>query len=89
MAIAATRRQELIKDYRRRDGDTGSPEVQVAILTERIRELTEHLRRNKQDFASRRGLLLMVGKRNRLLRYLARTNREGYKVLIKRLGLRK
>ena len=89
MSITATRRQELIKDYRRRDGDTGSPEVQISILTERIRELTEHLRQHKHDFASRRGLVLMVGKRNRLLRYLARTNREGYQVLIKRLGLRK
>ena len=89
MAIAATRRQELIKDYRRRDGDTGSPEVQVAMLTERMGQLSEHLRRNAHDFASRRGLVLMVGKRNRLLRYLARTNREAYKVLIKWLGLRK
>ena len=89
MSITATRRQELIKDYRRRAGDTGSPEVQISILTERIRELTEHLRQHKHDFASRRGLVLMVGKRNRLLRYLARTNREGYQVLIKRLGLRK
>ncbi len=89
MSITATRRQELIKDYRRRAGDTGSPEVQISILTERIRELTEHLRQHKHDFASRRGLVLMVGKRNRLLRYVARTNREGYQVLIKRLGLRK
>ena len=89
MSITATRRQELIKDYRRRAGDKGSPEVQISILTERIRELTEHLRQHKHDFASRRGLVLMVGKRNRLLRYLARTNREGYQVLIKRLGLRK
>ncbi len=89
MAIAAARKQELIKDYRRQEGDSGSPEVQVAILTERIRNLTEHLRPHKHDFASRRGLVLMVGKRNRLLRYLSRTRRENYQALIKRLGLRK
>ena len=87
--IAAVRRQELIKEHRRSDGDTGSPEVQVAILTERIRELTEHLRAHKHDFASRRGLLLMVGKRGRLLKYLSATRRDFYQALIKRLGLRK
>ena len=87
--IAAARRQELIKEHRRSDGDTGSPEVQVAILTERIRELTEHLRTHKHDYASRRGLLLMVGKRGRLLKYLSATRRDDYQALIKRLGLRK
>ncbi len=87
--IAAARRQELIKEHRRSDGDTGSPEVQVAILTERIRELTEHLRSHKHDYASRRGLLLMVGKRGRLLKYLSATRRDVYQALIKRLGLRK
>ena len=89
MAIAAARKKELVKDFRRHDGDTGSPEVQVAVWTERIRELTEHLRTHKHDFASRRGLLMMVGKRSRLLKYLARINREAYQALIKRLGLRK
>lgn len=89
MTIAAIRKQELIKDFRVHDGDTGSPQVQIAILTEQIRELTEHLRAAKHDFSSRRGLLLMVGKRNRLLKYLAREDREAYKGLIKRLGLRK
>ncbi len=89
MTIAAIRKQELIKDFRRHDGDTGSPQVQIAILTEQIRELTEHLRVAKHDFSSRRGLLLMVGKRNRLLKYLSREDREAYKGLIKRLGLRK
>ncbi len=89
MAIAAARRQELIKDYSRQEGDTGSPEIQVAILTHRIKELTEHLRTHKHDHASRRGLLLMVGKRGRLLKYLARTRRADYMALIKRLGLRK
>ena len=89
MAIAAARKKELVKDFRRHDGDTGSPEVQVAVWTERIRELTEHLRTHKHDFASRRGLLIMVGKRSRLLKYLSRINREAYQALIKRLGLRK
>ncbi len=89
MTIAAEQRQELVKEYRRSESDTGSPDVQVAILTHRIRELTEHLRTHKHDYASRRGLLLMVGKRNRLLKYLARTRREDYQALIKRLGLRK
>ncbi len=87
--IAAVRRQELVKDFQRTDADTGSPEVQVAILTERIRDLTEHLRTHKHDFHSRRGLLLMVGKRGRLLKYLSNTRREDYQALIKRLGLRK
>ncbi len=87
--IAAARRQELVKEHRRSDDDTGSPEVQVAILTERIRELTEHLRTHRHDYASRRGLLLMVGKRGRLLKYLSTTRRDDYQALIKRLGLRK
>ena len=87
--IAAARRQELIKEHRRSEGDTGSPEVQVAVLTERIRELTEHLRSHKHDYASRRGLLLMVGKRGRLLKYLSVTRRDDSQALIKRLGLRK
>ena len=90
MAIAAeTKTAKLIKEYRRHDTDCGSPEVQIAILTSGSRELTDHLRTHKHDFASRRGLLMMVGKRNRLLRYLSRTNREAYQALIKRLGLRK
>ncbi len=89
MVIATARRQELIKDFQRHDGDNGSPEVQVAILTTRIRELTEHLRTHKHDYASRRGLLLMVGRRGRLLKYLSRIRREDYLALIKRLGLRK
>ncbi|MCZ6444952.1 MAG: 30S ribosomal protein S15 [Phycisphaerales bacterium] len=89
MALAAQLRQTLIKDFQRHEGDTGSPEVQVAILTNRMRELSEHLKAQKHDFASRRGLVLMVGKRNRLLKYLARTDRAAYQALIKRLGLRK
>jgi small subunit ribosomal protein S15 len=89
MAIAAETRQHIVRDNQRRPGDTGSPEVQVAMLTARIAELTEHLRQHKHDYTSRRGLLLMVGKRSRLLRYLVRTDREAYQGLIKRLGLRK
>jgi len=87
--IAAARRQELVKDFQRTDADTGSPEIQVAVLTERIRDLTGHLQTHKHDYASRRGLLLMVGKRGRLLKYLSNTRREDYHALIKRLGLRK
>ena len=87
--IAVEKKQALIKEHSRNDADTGSPEVQVAILTERISELTDHLRTHKHDYASRRGLLMLVGKRSRLLRYLARTNNASYQALIKKLGLRK
>ena len=79
----------IVQDHRRAETDSGSPEVQVALLTERINTLTEHVRAQKHDYASRRGLLLMVSKRNRLLRYLARTDRGRYLELIGRLGLRK
>jgi small subunit ribosomal protein S15 len=89
MSIAIEEKNKLIGEYRRREGDTGSPEVQIAILTTRIAALTDHLRGHKHDYASRRGLLMLVGRRNRLLRFLARTNREAYQGLIKRLGLRK
>lgn len=89
MAMATQKRQELVKQFQQHDSDSGSPQVQVAILTERIKEMTEHLRTHKHDFASRRGLLLMVGRRGRLLKYLARIDREAYQALIKRLGLRK
>jgi len=89
MTIAATKKTELLTSYRRHEGDSGSPEVQVAVLTERIGELTNHLRVHRQDHGSRRGLIMMVGKRNRLLRYLSGANRDAYQSLIKRLGLRK
>lgn len=89
MAIAVEKKSKLITDHRRHDGDSGSPEVQVALLTERIVQLTDHLRTHKHDYASRRGLLMMVGKRSRLLRYLGRTDPTAYQALIKRLGLRK
>ena len=89
MAIAAEAKTKMISEYQRQDSDTGSPEVQIALLTRRIADLTGHLRAHRHDHASRRGLLMMVGKRNRLLRYLARTDRGAYQALIKRLGLRK
>jgi len=79
----------VIEAHRRHDTDTGSPQVQVAILTERINSLTEHLKDHKHDHHSRRGLLMMVGRRRRLLNYLQRTDLDGYRALIERLGLRR
>jgi len=87
--IAKTTKQNIIEEYRAHDSDTGSPEVQVAILTQRINELAEHLRTHKKDHASRRGLLKMVGRRNSLLKYLSGSNYERYQSVIQRLGLRK
>jgi len=89
MSITAERKQELVKEYATKDGDTGSPEVQVAILTERIGNLTEHLKTHNKDFHSRRGLLMMVGQRRRLLDYVKRKDTGRYEDLIKRLGLRR
>ena len=89
MSITQERKTELIKEYAVTEGDTGSPEVQVAILTERIRNLTEHLKEHNKDFHSRRGLLIMVGQRRGLLDYLKRKNAERYETLIKRLDLRR
>jgi len=89
MSITQERKAELIKEFGRADGDTGSPEVQVSILTERIVNLTEHLKEHKKDFHSRRGLLIMVGQRRRLLDYLKRKNQSRYEDLIKTLGLRR
>jgi small subunit ribosomal protein S15 len=79
----------IIQEYAAHHGDTGSPEVQVALLTARIQHLTEHLREHKHDFHSRRGLLKMVGRRRRLLRYLQKKDVERYRTLISRLGLRR
>ncbi|MSS63337.1 30S ribosomal protein S15 [Velocimicrobium porci] len=87
--ISKEKKQEIIKEYGRTANDTGSPEVQVALLTARINELTEHLKVNKKDHHSRRGLLKMVGQRRNLLGYLKKTDLEGYRNLIERLGLRK
>jgi small subunit ribosomal protein S15 len=89
MSITAERKQALIEEYSTKSGDTGSPEVQVAILSERIANLTEHLKTHGKDFHSRRGLLMMVGQRRRLLDYLQRKKAERYEDLIKRLGLRR
>lgn len=87
--MTTERKAEIIKEFGRTPTDTGSPEVQVALLTERINVLTEHLKENKKDHHSRRGLLKMVGKRRGLLDYLKRTDLEGYRTLIAKLGLRK
>jgi small subunit ribosomal protein S15 len=89
MSITAERKQEIIKEFATTGSDTGSPEVQVAILSERIRNLTEHFKDHKKDYHSRRGLLIMVGQRRRLLDYLKAKNSARYEQLIARLGLRK
>ena len=89
MSISAERKSALIKEYARGDSDTGSPEVQVAVLSERIRNLTEHLKEHNKDFHSRRGLLIMVGQRRGLLDYLKRKDSKRYEDLIERLGLRR
>ena len=87
--ISKEKKAEIIANYGRKAGDTGSPEVQIAILTERIAELTEHLKINQKDHHSRRGLLKMVGQRRGLLAYLKKVDIERYRALIERLGLRK
>ncbi len=89
MSITSERKTDLITEYALKKGDTGSPEVQVAILSERITNLTEHLKDHNKDMHSRRGLLKMVGQRRRLLDYLQKTDNARYEQLIKRLGLRK
>ena len=89
MSITAERKQELVNEFGESDTDTGSTPVQVAILTERIKNLTEHMQTHKKDFHSRRGLLIMVGQRRRLLDYLKRKDRAQYDDVIKRLGLRR
>ncbi|MBQ5497394.1 MAG: 30S ribosomal protein S15 [Acetobacter sp.] len=89
MSITAERRAALIDEYKTNQSDTGSPEVQVAILTERIKNLTEHLESHKKDFHSRRGLWILVSRRRRLLDYLRRKSQERYQTLITRLGLRR
>ena len=89
MSITQERKAELIVEYSTGEQDTGSPEVQVAILSERIVNLTEHLKEHKKDFHSRRGLLMMVGQRRRLLDYLKRKDQSRYETLIGRLGLRR
>ncbi len=89
MTITKERKQELIEQFKRGEGDTGSPEVQIAILTTRINGLTEHLRTHRKDFAGRRGLLMLVSQRRRLLDYLKRENPQRYLEILRRLELRK
>ena len=89
MSITAERKTELIKEYETKPGDTGSPEVQVALLTDRIEDLTEHLKTHEKDHHSRRGLLKLVGRRRRLLNYLDNNDVERYRALITKLGLRR
>ncbi len=87
--MATQVKQNLIQNYRTHEGDTGSPEVQVALLTERIRHLTDHLKTHRKDHSSRRGLLKMVGRRASLLKYLLRHDRQRYQTVIERLGIRR
>ncbi len=89
MRLPKETKEEIVKEYGSGGGDTGSPEVQVALLTHKIRELTEHLKTHKKDHSSRRGLLMMVGKRTTTLRYLRKKSPERYTTLIARLGLRR
>jgi len=88
MSITAEKKAEIIKKYARHEGDTGSPEVQIAILTERIKNLTEHIKENKKDLHSRRGLIGMVNKRRKLLNYLKRVDEERYNKIVQELGIR-
>ncbi|MDA0285038.1 MAG: 30S ribosomal protein S15 [Planctomycetota bacterium] len=89
MSITAEKKLELIGEFKKSDADTGSPEIQVAVLTHRITNLTEHLRANKKDHACRRGLLTLVARRRSLLNYISKQNEDQYKSLIEQLGIRK
>jgi small subunit ribosomal protein S15 len=89
VALDAATKQKIMSEFATVEGDTGSPEVQVAMLTQRIKDLTEHLKEHKHDHHSRRGLLILVGQRRRLLQYLQRTDITRYRTLIERLGLRR
>ena len=89
MAITAERKKAIVQEYAQKPGDTGSPEVQIAILSEHIQNLTEHLKAHRKDFTSRRGLLVMVGQRSKLLRYLRQRDGQRYQALVNRLGLRR
>ena len=89
MSITQERKTALIGEYGSKEGDTGSPEVQIAVLSERIANLTEHLKTHKKDFHSRRGLLMMVGRRRRLLDYVKRKDHGRYQQIVQRLGLRR
>lgn len=89
MPLTREKKERLIKEYRMHDNDTGTPEVQIALLTERINQLTDHLKKESKDFSSRRGLLKLVGKRRRLLDYLKDTDLDGYRKIVEQLSLRK
>jgi small subunit ribosomal protein S15 len=89
MSIVKGKKQEIIEEFKQHTSDTGSPEVQIALITERISNLTEHFKKHKKDHHSRRGLLLLINKRRKLLTYLKSSNNEKYQELIKKLGLRK
>jgi small subunit ribosomal protein S15 len=89
MSVTAERKQELVARFGKGDGDTGTPEVQIALMTERINDLTEHLRTHTKDHHSRRGLLMLVGRRRRLLQYLQRSEVERYRTIVSELGLRR
>lgn len=89
MAITAVRKAEIVREFARKKGDNGSPEVQIALLTENVRQLTEHLKLHRKDYTSRRGLLMMVGQRSKLLKYLRTSAPERYQSLIDKLGLRR
>lgn len=89
MSITQERKNELIKEHQKTEGDTGSPEVQIAVLSERINNLTEHLKEHSKDHASTRGLLMLVSRRRRLLNYLNRTSPERYREIIRRLSIRR
>ena len=89
MPLTREKKERLIREYRMHDNDTGSPEIQIALLTERISQMTQHLKLHPKDFSSRRGLLKLVGQRRRLLDYLKDTDLEGYRKIVEELGLRK
>jgi small subunit ribosomal protein S15 len=89
LPLTREKKERLVREYRTHDNDTGSPEVQIALLTERISQLTEHLKMHRKDFSSRRGLLKLVGQRRRLLDYLKDTDLDGYRKIVEELGLRK
>jgi len=89
MTVTAERKQELVARFGKGGGDTGTPEVQIALMTERINDLTEHLRAHSKDHHSRRGLLMLVGRRRRLLQYLQRSDVERYRAVVQELGLRR
>ena len=89
MSVTAERKQELVARFGKGEGDTGTPEVQIALMTERINDLTEHLRTHTKDHHSRRGLLMLVGRRRRLLQYLQRSEVERYRAIVQELGLRR